>query len=51
MPVSPFYRLLWPDGTSFDYSNDDVHAVRILAFEPFDSNDRGNAATTVAESR
>ena len=21
--VSPFYRLNWPDGTSFDYSNDD----------------------------
>src|SRR5690606_37090054 len=21
MPVSPFYRLSWPDGTSFDYSN------------------------------
>ncbi|MBN8808767.1 MAG: phytoene desaturase [Sphingomonas sp.] len=24
MPVSPFYRLNWRDGTSFDYSNDDV---------------------------
>ena len=23
-PVSPFYRLNWPDGTNFDYSNDDV---------------------------
>jgi phytoene desaturase len=23
-PVTPFYRLSWPDGTSFDYSNDDV---------------------------
>ena len=22
-PVSPFYRLNWPDGTNFDYSNDD----------------------------
>ncbi|HSQ96714.1 MAG TPA: phytoene desaturase [Croceibacterium sp.] len=22
MPVSPFYRLNWPDGTTFDYSND-----------------------------
>jgi phytoene desaturase len=22
MPVSPFYRLNWPDGTNFDYSND-----------------------------
>lgn len=22
MPVTPFYRLMWPDGTSFDYSND-----------------------------
>jgi phytoene desaturase len=24
LPVSPFYRLHWPDGTSFDYSNDDT---------------------------
>ncbi|MFV0644856.1 MAG: phytoene desaturase [Sphingomonadaceae bacterium] len=24
MPVSPFYRLNWPDGTSFDYSGDDL---------------------------
>lgn len=23
-PVTPFYRLNWPDGTNFDYSNDDV---------------------------
>ncbi|HMI18022.1 MAG TPA: phytoene desaturase [Sphingomonas sp.] len=23
LPVSPFYRLNWPDGTSFDYSNDE----------------------------
>lgn len=23
MPVNPFYRLLWNDGTRFDYSNDD----------------------------
>ena len=23
-PVSPFYRLNWPDGTNFDYTNDDV---------------------------
>jgi phytoene desaturase len=22
MPVTPYYRLSWPDGTSFDYSND-----------------------------
>lgn len=25
MPVSPFYRLNWPDGTIFDYSNDEAH--------------------------
>ena len=25
MPVSPFYRLNWPDGTTFDYSNDEAH--------------------------
>jgi phytoene desaturase len=24
VPVNPFYRLNWPDGTNFDYSNDDV---------------------------
>jgi phytoene desaturase len=24
MPVNPFYRLNWRDGTSFDYSNDDA---------------------------
>jgi len=24
MPVMPFYRLTWPDGTSLDYSNDDA---------------------------
>lgn len=23
MPVFPFYRLAWPDGTQFDYSNDE----------------------------
>ena len=23
-PVMPFYRLNWPDGTSFDYSNDEA---------------------------
>lgn len=23
VPVTPFYRLNWPDGTSFDYSNDE----------------------------
>ena len=23
MPVLPFYRLNWPDGTTFDYTNDD----------------------------
>ncbi len=25
MPVTPFYRLSWPDGTQFDYSNDEAH--------------------------
>jgi phytoene desaturase len=28
MPVSPFYRLYWPDGMSFDYSNDDAELAR-----------------------
>ncbi|WP_419827395.1 phytoene desaturase [Sphingomonas sp.] len=31
MPVSPFYRLRWPDGTSFDYSNDDAQLTRAIA--------------------
>jgi len=31
MPVSPFYRLSWPDGTSFDYSNDEVELRRQIA--------------------
>lgn len=26
-PVSPFYRLLWEDGTTFDYDSDLVHTV------------------------
>ncbi len=28
MPVSPFYRLNWPDGTNFDYSNDKAKLFR-----------------------
>ncbi|WP_347140913.1 FAD-dependent oxidoreductase, partial [Paracoccus sp. SSK6] len=24
IPVAPYYRLLWPDGTSFEYANDQV---------------------------
>lgn len=31
LPVSPFYRLMWPDGTSFDYSNDDAALTRQIA--------------------
>ena len=31
MPVSPFYRLNWPDGTNFDYSNDPVDLPREIA--------------------
>ena len=33
MPVTPFYRLNWPDGTTFDYSNDEQalrHAIARL---------------------
>ncbi len=37
MPVSPFYRLSWPDGTTFDYANDDAALMReIAAIEPED---------------
>ncbi|MDE2560605.1 MAG: phytoene desaturase [Sphingomonadales bacterium] len=37
MPVMPFYRLSWPDGTTFDYSNDET-ALRneIARIEPAD---------------
>jgi phytoene desaturase len=28
MPVMPFYRLYWPDGSSFDYSNDEPELAR-----------------------
>lgn len=37
IPVSPFYRLSWPDGTAFDYVNDDAQlASQIAALEPDD---------------
>jgi phytoene desaturase len=37
LPVHPFYRLNWPDGTSFDYSNDDAALTREIArMEPAD---------------
>ncbi|OAO03092.1 phytoene dehydrogenase [Sphingomonadales bacterium EhC05] len=37
MPVSPFYRLNWPDGTNFDYVNDpDELYANIAAIEPDD---------------
>ncbi len=28
LPVTPFYRLNWPDGTNFDYSNDDASLMQ-----------------------
>jgi phytoene desaturase len=31
VPVTPFYRLNWPDGTDFDYSNDDAALMREIA--------------------
>ena len=37
LPVSPFYRLMWPDGTVFDYSNDDADLHdQIQALDPAD---------------
>lgn len=36
-PVSPFYRLNWPDGTNFDYGNDEAALRReIAALDPAD---------------
>jgi phytoene desaturase len=31
LPVMPFYRLNWPDGTNFDYSNDDASLMAEIA--------------------
>lgn len=37
VPVSPFYRLSWPDGTRFDYTNDDALLdAQIGALDPAD---------------
>ena len=37
VPVSPFYRLLWDDGTAFDYSNDDrALDLEIARLDPID---------------
>ncbi|MEW4467303.1 phytoene desaturase [Parasphingorhabdus sp. JC815] len=37
MPVSPFYRLNWPDGTNFDYVNDpETLYAEIAKIEPDD---------------
>jgi phytoene desaturase len=30
-PITPFYRLNWPDGTNFDYSNDDASLRQEIA--------------------
>lgn len=37
LPVNPFYRLLWGDGTRFDYSNDDAGLnAEIAKLDPAD---------------
>jgi phytoene desaturase len=37
VPVTPFYRLSWPDGSVFDYSNDDRELeAQIAALNPAD---------------
>ena len=37
VPVTPFYRLSWPDGTVFDYSNNDARLnEQIAALHPDD---------------
>ena len=37
VPVSPFYRLSWPDGTMFDYLDDDARLTeQISALDPAD---------------
>ncbi|WP_448579956.1 phytoene desaturase [Thermaurantiacus sp.] len=38
MPVAPFYRLIWEDGYTFDYSNDDARLMaQIAAKNPADA--------------
>ena len=37
MPVTPFYRLSWPDGTHFDYVNDDD-----VLFKQIEALERGD---------
>ena len=50
MPVTPFYRLNWPDGTNFDYSNDEaalraeiakLHPADIDGYDRFLAYSRG----------
>ncbi len=37
VPVKPFYALDWPDGTKFDYTNDDAHLfAQIEVLNPAD---------------
>lgn len=37
LPVAPFYRLSWPDGSTFDYVNDDLELERqIMRLNPRD---------------
>ncbi len=37
LPVHPFYRLQWEDGSTFDYSNDDAELMRQIGeWEPGD---------------
>jgi phytoene desaturase len=37
VPVAPFYRLSWPDGVAFDYSNDDAQlGAEIARLNPDD---------------
>ena len=37
IPVQPFYRLQWPDGATFDYTNDDARLfAEIERFNPAD---------------
>jgi phytoene desaturase len=49
-PVMPFYRLNWPDGTSFDYSNDEaalraeiakLHPADVEGYDRFLTYSRG----------
>ena len=48
-PVSPFYRLLWEDGTRFDYGNDDDALMAGFTATMY-RDERGVMVTVIADN-